>query len=63
MIYRITLTESELQALSGLLDAGVRSVGLRAVNDASRLLSRIDGAEKLPDTVVTTEESNGNPYH
>lgn len=52
MIYRITLTETELQALAGLLDTGVRATGLRAVSDAARLLSRIESAEKIEDSTV-----------
>ena len=52
MIHRITLTESELQALAGLLDAGVRATGLRSAPDAARLLSRIDGAEKIEETAL-----------
>lgn len=61
MIYRITLTDTELQALAGLLDAGVRSTGLRSVSDAAQLLSRIEGAEEIKDTTIIKEESNGNP--
>ncbi|MBK8200354.1 MAG: hypothetical protein IPK75_18560 [Acidobacteria bacterium] len=49
MIHRITLTESELQALAGLIDAGVRATGLRSAPDAARLLSRIEAAEQLPE--------------
>lgn len=52
MIHRITLTESELQALVGLLDAGVRATGLRSVTEAARLLSRIEGAEKIEDAAI-----------
>jgi hypothetical protein len=52
MIHKITLTETELQALVGLLDAGVRATGLRSVNEAAPLLSRIEGAEKIEDSTV-----------
>lgn len=52
MIYRITLTETELQALAGLLDAGVRATGLRSVKDAAALLSRIEGAERIEEQTI-----------
>ena len=42
---QIELTEHELQALAGLLDAGVRSTGLRAVRDAAGLLDKIEAAQ------------------
>jgi hypothetical protein len=40
----LTLTEQETQALAGLLDAGVKAVGLRAVKDAAALLDKIEAA-------------------
>ena len=40
----LTLTEQELQALAGLLDAGVKAVGLRAVKDAASLLEKMETA-------------------
>lgn len=52
MINRITLTETELQALAGLLDAGVRATGLRSVKDAAALLSRIEGAERIEEQTI-----------
>jgi hypothetical protein len=48
----LELTETELQALAGLLDAGVKAVGLRAVKDAAILLEKIENA--------TTNEENEN---
>lgn len=60
MIYRITLTEAELQALGGLLDAGVKSLGLRSAIDAATLLSRIEGAERIEETTITTSEASGD---
>lgn len=50
---QITLTETELQALLGLLDAGVRATGLRAVKDAATLLEKIEAAAQDKD------EANG----
>ena len=52
MITRITLTESELQSLVGLLDAGVRATGLRSVKEAATLLSRIEGAERIEEQTI-----------
>lgn len=52
MIHRITLTDTELQSLVGLLDAGVRATGLRAVSDAAVLLSRIEGAERIEEQTI-----------
>lgn len=52
MIHKITLTETELQALVGLLDAGARATGLRSVKEAATLLSRIEGAEKIEDAAI-----------
>lgn len=40
----IELTNEELQALAGLLDAGVKAVGLRAVKDAASLLEKLETA-------------------
>ena len=37
----LTLTDYELQALAGLLDAGVKALGLRAVKDAATLLAKL----------------------
>lgn len=40
----LTLTEQETQALAGLLDAGVKAIGLRAVKDAATLLEKLEAA-------------------
>ncbi len=42
----LNLTEQELQALAGLLDAGVKAIGLRAVKDAATLLDQLEEATK-----------------
>jgi len=42
----LELTNDELQALAGLLDAGVRATGLRAVKDAATLLAKLEAAAK-----------------
>lgn len=41
----LELTEHELQALAGLLDAGVKAIGLRAVKDAASLLEKLEAAQ------------------
>lgn len=51
--YRVELTEQEMKALSGLLDAGVRAVGIRAVKGAAALLDKIETA--------ISEVQNGDP--
>lgn len=40
----LTLTDTELQALAGLMDAGVKALGLRAVKDAATLLAKLEAA-------------------
>jgi hypothetical protein len=40
----LTLTEQEVQALAGLLDAGVKAIGLRAVKDAATILAKLEDA-------------------
>jgi hypothetical protein len=49
---KLELTENEIQALAGLLDAGVKAVGLRAVKDAASLLEKLEAA--------TQETENGD---
>ena len=48
---KLELTPDEIQALAGLLDAGVKAVGLRAVKDAASLLEKLETAtqEELND--------------
>lgn len=43
---KLELTEGEIQALVGLIDAGVKTIGLRAVKDAALLLDKIEQAAK-----------------
>lgn len=45
----IQLTDQELQALAGLLDAGVKALGLRAVKDAASLLTKLEEATQLKE--------------
>jgi hypothetical protein len=47
---KIELTHEELQALVGLIDAGVRQVGLRAlVPEAISILQKLEQAQKEND--------------
>jgi len=46
----IELTDHELQALAGLLDAGVKALGLRAVKDAAMLLAKLEAATQPQET-------------
>lgn len=51
-MFTITLTESELQALAGLLDAGVRATGIRAVKEAATLLEKLEAATTNAEEVT-----------
>lgn len=51
---RLELTEQQLQALAGLLDAGVKAIGLRAVKDAAVILKKLE--------MATQELSNGEDH-
>ena len=47
---KLELSQDELQALVGLLDAGVKTVGLRGVKEASALLAKLEeAASALPE--------------
>lgn len=41
---KLELTQEETQALAGLLDAGVKAVGLRAVKEAAVILAKLEEA-------------------
>ena len=56
----LTLTEQETHALAGLLDAGVKAVGLRAVKDAASLLEKLENATAQVEAAPEQkEETNG----
>lgn len=40
----LTFTEQELQAIAGLLDAGVKATGLAGVKTAATLLTKLEEA-------------------
>lgn len=56
----LTLTEQEIQALAGLLDAGVKAVGLRAVKDAASLLTKLETAAQSVEEATTPKEETDN---
>ena len=41
----LELTDDEVKALAGLLNAAVQALGLRAVKDAAMLLEKIEAAQ------------------
>lgn len=49
---KIELTDTELQSLVGLIDAGVKTIGLRAVKDAAVLIDKIEAAANAYQTNV-----------
>lgn len=53
--YTIQFTQQELQALAGLLDAGVRATGLRSARDAAALLVKLEAAQ--PDAPEQEEQA------
>jgi len=57
-MHTIELTDQELQSLAGLLDAGVKALGLRAVKDAATLLDKLEAAAN--ETPIVEDEGNGN---
>jgi len=53
--YQITMTEAQMQALSGLIDAGVRATGLRAVNEAASLMMALERAKEFIEQEAPTD--------
>jgi hypothetical protein len=54
----ITLDQNELQALAGLLDAGVKATGLQGVKHAASILTKLEAAvaeANAPKTNVTPD--------
>lgn len=43
--FTLTFTDTELQILAGLIDAGVRATGLRSVKDAAAILEKLENAK------------------
>jgi hypothetical protein len=51
-VITIELTNEELQSLAGLIDAGVKTLGLASVKQAASLLTKLEAA---------VAEANGKP--
>ena len=54
---KIELNSTELQALAGLLDAGVKAVGLGSVKSAAALLAKLEAAVEEANKPVEPKES------
>lgn len=52
----LTLSNDELQALAGLLDAGVKAVGLGSVKSAAALLAKLEAAVEEANKPVEPKE-------
>jgi hypothetical protein len=48
----LTLDEKELQAMVGLMDVGLKAVGLQGAEAASHLMRRISEAKQAADTAA-----------
>lgn len=57
-MHTLTLTDQEMQALAGLIDAGVKAIGLRAVKDAAALLDKLEAAT-ANETPENEDADNG----
>ena len=44
-MFTLRFTKQEMEALAGLLDAGVRATGIRSVKDAANILDKLEAAE------------------
>jgi len=47
---QILLTDEEIRALAALMDAGVKSLGLSCVKNATHLLIKLEQAEDVGDS-------------
>lgn len=56
---KLEITEQELQSLVGLLDAGLKTVGLRGAKEAAILVDKLEKAaqeSQVVDNVPLTED-------
>jgi len=51
----ITLTQDELTALAGLLDAGIKATGLQGVKQAAAILTKLEEAVKAANETELKE--------
>ena len=55
----LTLNNEELQALAGLLDAGLKATGLSAAKSAAALLVKLEAAVAEANAADQKEQDNG----
>lgn len=53
----LTLDQNELQALAGLLDAGVKATGLQGVKHAASILTKLEAAVAEANTKTEPQET------
>ena len=58
---KIELSEQELQALVGLLDAGLKTIGLRGAKEAAALVDKLEAAAQVAQSNVVPIESTDEP--
>jgi hypothetical protein len=51
----VTLTQEELTALAGLMDAGVKATGLQSIKAAASILTKLEDAVKAANEPKETE--------
>jgi hypothetical protein len=54
---KIELTQDELSALAGLIDAGVKTLGLASVKQAASLLAKLEQAVAEANKQPTSQET------
>jgi hypothetical protein len=54
-VIKIELTQEELTALAGLLDAGIKATGLNSVKAAASILTKLEDAVKAANEPKETE--------
>ena len=55
----LTLNNDELQAMVGLVDAGVKAIGLSSVKSAAVLLVKLEAAVAEANAADQKEQDNG----
>jgi hypothetical protein len=56
-VITITLTQVELTALAGIMDAGVKTLGLASVKQAASLLAKLEQAVAEANKQPTSQEN------
>jgi len=55
-VRRIELTDTEIQVLADLMNAGVKALGLQSVKNAAYLLGKLENAEEVKEDDPATDE-------